>query len=97
MKNGISKKDLEELKQQKKQFKIEQESFLEDVYEHDKGLSYYSQITLDKFYNLLKFCEKKLQKEDFEKFSNLLTEQNKALFEEYGRLNYLYYELGKKH
>lgn len=95
MKNVMSEKELDELKQQKKQFILECKEFEEEVYQSDKGLNYYSQITLYKFCKLIEFGKNKLEKEDFEMFSELLKEQNNAIFEEYGRLNYLYYELGK--
>ena len=43
----------------------------------------------------IEFAKNILKKDDFDKLSALLQEQNEAIFEEYERLNYLYYELGK--
>lgn len=95
MKNAMKEKDFEELKQQKTQFIEECDAFEEEVYQRDKGLIYYSQIALYKYAKIVDFAKKKLKEDDFNSLTNLLQEQNEAIFEEYERLNYLYYELGK--
>ena len=91
----MKEKDFEELKQQKVQFIKECDAFEEDVYQNDKGLIYYSQDAVYKYAKLVEFMKSKLERKDFDKFAALLQEQNEAIFEEYERLNYLYYELGK--
>lgn len=95
MKNVMKEKDFEELKQQKTKFIEECDAFEEKAYQKDKGLIYYSQIALYKYAKIVDFAKKILKKDDFDSLTNLLQEQNEAIFEEYERLNYLYYELGK--
>lgn len=95
MKKAMKEKDFEELKQQKVQFIKECDAFEEEVYQNDKALIYYSQIAVYKFSKVIEFAKNTLKKDDFDKLSALLQEQNEAIFEEYERLNYLYYELEK--
>lgn len=95
MKNVMKEKDFEKLKQQKTQFIEECDAFEEEVYQTDKALIYYSQIAVYKFAKVIEFAKNILKKDDFDNLSALLQEQNEAIFEEYERLNYLYYELGK--
>ena len=95
MKDVMKEKDFEELKQQKTKFIEECDAFEEEAYQTDKALIYYSQIAVYKFAKVIEFAKNILKKDDFDKLSVLLQEQNEAIFEEYERLNYLYYELGK--
>lgn len=94
-KSIITEKELKEAKEQKRQFIEETDHYEEDAYQEDKVLIYYSRVTLNEYAGIAKFVESKLKKPDYDKFVALLTEFNTAVFEEYERLNYLYYELGK--
>ena len=94
-KNTITEKELKEVEEQKRQFIEETDHYEEEAYQKDKGLIHYSQVALYKYSKVLEFGMKKLKRADLDKLCILLGEMNTAVFEEYERLNYLYYNLGK--
>ena len=91
----ITKMELKEAKEQKRKFIEETDHYEEEVYQQDKALIYYSQVTLNNYVCILEFVKGKFNNSDFNEFTVLWDKFNIAIFDEYERLNYLYYKLGK--